>query len=46
MRIGGYFREIRHRDARAASVMRPWTLDIVTEEIWNAALGGNRDEGG
>ena len=29
----------RHlRDARAASVMRPWTQDIVTEELWNAAL--------
>ncbi len=29
----------RHlRDARAAAVMRPWTLDIVTEELWNAAL--------
>ena len=29
----------RHlRDARAASVMRPWTQDIVTEEIWESAL--------
>ncbi len=39
----------RHlRDARAASVMRPWTQDIVTEEIWQAALapGGGEEAGG
>ncbi len=29
----------RHlRDARAAPVMRPWTQDIVTEALWEAAL--------
>ena len=26
------------RDARAAAVMRPWTQDIATEEIWKRAL--------
>ena len=26
------------RDAHAASVMRPWTQDIATEEIWKRAL--------
>ncbi len=29
----------RHlRDARAAPVMRPWTQDIVTQTVWEAAL--------
>ena len=26
------------RDARAAAVMRPWTQDIATEEVWKSAL--------
>ncbi len=26
------------RDARASAVMRPWTQDIATEEIWRRAL--------
>jgi alkylation response protein AidB-like acyl-CoA dehydrogenase len=26
------------RDARAAAVMRPWTQDIATEEVWKQAL--------
>ncbi|ETX05088.1 acyl-CoA dehydrogenase family protein [Candidatus Entotheonella palauensis] len=26
------------RDARAAAVMRPWTQDIATEEVWKRAL--------
>jgi alkylation response protein AidB-like acyl-CoA dehydrogenase len=26
------------RDARAAAVMRPWTQDIATEEVWKHAL--------
>ena len=35
----------RHlRDARAASVMRPWTQDIVTEELWEAALAPEQGE--
>jgi alkylation response protein AidB-like acyl-CoA dehydrogenase len=27
-----------YRDARAAAVMRPWTQDITTQQVWEAAL--------
>jgi alkylation response protein AidB-like acyl-CoA dehydrogenase len=27
------------RDARAAAVMRPWTQDIATQQVWEFALG-------
>ena len=37
----------RHlRDARAAAVMRPWTQDILTEEVWEAALAPAAEKAG
>lgn len=37
----------RHlRDAQAASVMRPWTLEIATEATWNSALRQARRRNG
>jgi len=27
------------RDARAGALMRPWTEDIATQQIWEFALG-------
>ena len=37
----------RHlRDAQAASVMRPWTLEIATEVSWNSALRAARRRNG
>jgi hypothetical protein len=28
-----------YRDARAGAVMRPWSQDIATQQIWETALG-------
>ena len=28
-----------YRDARASAVMRPWTQDITTQQVWETALG-------
>ena len=37
----------RHlRDAQAASVMRPWTMEIATEASWNSALRWARRRNG
>ena len=37
----------RHlRDAQAASVMRPWTLEIATEASWNSELRAARRKNG
>ena len=37
----------RHlRDAPAASMLRPWTLEIATEASWNSALRAARRKNG
>ena len=28
-----------YRDARAAAVMRPWSQDIATQQVWETVLG-------
>jgi alkylation response protein AidB-like acyl-CoA dehydrogenase len=30
------------RDARAAALMRPWTQELATQQLWESALGLNR----
>ena len=33
------------RDARAAALMRPWTEEIATQQVWEAALGVDAQRG-